>query len=662
MQQYQDSVTHDNGTPVAGASIRVLTAAGAQATIYSDNGVTVASNPIKAGANGQFSFYAADGNYSLVISAIGHVTRTLTGIVLDSSGSSANIPPAATLDGAEGANIKQGGKVVQTTLAKIAQWISANVRGFGAKGDGTTDDTAAIVSAQTAGDAYLPAGSFSVGASAPDYDVHGPGKVASGGVQSGGAVLSYNPARESIFFAPATYQREVQGINYPPPRGASYIGSSYNTVLALGSKLKDYSKSIRYVVAYGNMIGSSPLTWGYTDAFGGNALAYAGNIDRVVAIGSESLAWFGAPNQQWLVTYQHDWWRKPSDNPYVPGDAGWNAAGLETLFPGIGARIAAFTGYQTDPTQNSYTTTLGRDAGNHIVTGMRNVFAGYQCAGQTFAGSYNVAIGSLALGNMVFGSYNTASGDQAGQNCLDSTNATFAGYGAGRTVQAASFGTFIGDRAADVVTSAAGAVVIGSQAGSNHPVALTNMLVISNDKSTVKPPLVSGDFTKGFGGYNVNPEKVRARLHVRDGDSGSTLVPSNKGILVEGASIAAITLETPATGYGKVAFANPNGGEVGGIEYSHASNAMDFFANSVAQMRLESTATLRPSVNGVGLLGRVAYRWQNVYSQNIVLSPPASVTPANNGDVTFQLTSDTQLTIKVKGSDGTVRSASLTLA
>lgn len=47
---------------------------------------------------------------------------------------------------------------------------------------------------------------------------------------------------------------------------------------------------------------------------------------------------------------------------------------------------------------------------------------------------------------------------------------------------------------------------------------------------------------------------------------------------------------------------------------------------------------------------------------NTVLTPPASVTPANNGDLVFQKTSNTSLTFKLKGSDGTVRSGSLTLA
>jgi hypothetical protein len=49
-------------------------------------------------------------------------------------------------------------------------------------------------------------------------------------------------------------------------------------------------------------------------------------------------------------------------------------------------------------------------------------------------------------------------------------------------------------------------------------------------------------------------------------------------------------------------------------------------------------------------------------SGNVTLKPAASVTPANNGELTFQATSNTQLTFKYKGSDGTVRSGGITLS
>lgn len=46
---------------------------------------------------------------------------------------------------------------------------------------------------------------------------------------------------------------------------------------------------------------------------------------------------------------------------------------------------------------------------------------------------------------------------------------------------------------------------------------------------------------------------------------------------------------------------------------------------------------------------------------SMVVKPQATATPPSNGDMTFELTSDTSLTIKVRGSDGIVRSAILTL-
>lgn len=46
----------------------------------------------------------------------------------------------------------------------------------------------------------------------------------------------------------------------------------------------------------------------------------------------------------------------------------------------------------------------------------------------------------------------------------------------------------------------------------------------------------------------------------------------------------------------------------------------------------------------------------------VVLRPPASSVPFFNGDVVFQLTSNTELTVKVRGTDGVVRSTTFTLS
>lgn len=71
---------------------------------------------------------------------------------------------------------------------------------------------------------------------------------------------------------------------------------------------------------------------------------------------------------------------------------------------------------------------------------------------------------------------------------------------------------------------------------------------------------------------------------------------------------------------------------------------------------------LYPGANNTHAIGDASLRWTTAYVNNVVLAPGSSVTPAANGDVTFELTSNTLLKIKARGSDGTVRSVSLTLS
>lgn len=58
------------------------------------------------------------------------------------------------------------------------------------------------------------------------------------------------------------------------------------------------------------------------------------------------------------------------------------------------------------------------------------------------------------------------------------------------------------------------------------------------------------------------------------------------------------------------------------------------------------------------MLGAMAYQSPD----GLVISPAATAVPPTAGDMVFQLTSNTSLVIKVKGSDGVVRSTTLTLA
>lgn len=77
---------------------------------------------------------------------------------------------------------------------------------------------------------------------------------------------------------------------------------------------------------------------------------------------------------------------------------------------------------------------------------------------------------------------------------------------------------------------------------------------------------------------------------------------------------------------------------------------------------VEVTSAAEPGADLTWTFGTAALRWLKGWFGNISLFPGASVTPANNGEVTFELTSDTTLTIKVRGSDGVVRSGAIVLA
>lgn len=83
MQKYQDVVLKSNGQPAANVQVLVQTYPGlATATIFSDNGVTQAANPLTTDGLGNFSYYAADGRYQLTVSGSGIQTTTKSDVLM----------------------------------------------------------------------------------------------------------------------------------------------------------------------------------------------------------------------------------------------------------------------------------------------------------------------------------------------------------------------------------------------------------------------------------------------------------------------------------------------------------------------------------------------------------------------------------------------------
>lgn len=204
MQSYTNNVQDRQGNAIAGAQVLVLKD-GATAVIYSDNGITPATNPLTTDANGSFTFYGPTGNYSLTITSPklpgpveytgipildpGDFDFTLRDdLASDSSGKGAELVSAE--DGSGGtafttvagfiARILSGvgaalvgfiqagvGAVTRSVQDKLREHVS--VKDFGAVGDGITDDTAAFQAClnywQTSGNPIrVPAGQYLISA------------------------------------------------------------------------------------------------------------------------------------------------------------------------------------------------------------------------------------------------------------------------------------------------------------------------------------------------------------------------------------------------------------------------------------------------------------------------------------------------------------------
>ena len=116
MQSYYDVVTDSGNRPIAGAQAFVYNYDGTLATLYGDqallsttvlasNGtpyivnqdlLSPQANPIVTGADGKFLFFAANGVYSVVITADNYDTRTLVATLNDPTPPAPSVSPYVT--------------------------------------------------------------------------------------------------------------------------------------------------------------------------------------------------------------------------------------------------------------------------------------------------------------------------------------------------------------------------------------------------------------------------------------------------------------------------------------------------------------------------------------------------------------------------------------
>lgn len=88
MQRYQNIVANSNtGLPVNGAQVYVLNyGTSTQSSIFSDNGITPASQPLQTDSLGSFYFYAANGHYTVTVYINGVLVATIPDVLLQDAG------------------------------------------------------------------------------------------------------------------------------------------------------------------------------------------------------------------------------------------------------------------------------------------------------------------------------------------------------------------------------------------------------------------------------------------------------------------------------------------------------------------------------------------------------------------------------------------------
>jgi hypothetical protein len=91
--------------------------------------------------------------------------------------------------------------------------------------------------------------------------------------------------------------------------------------------------------------------------------------------------------------------------------------------------------------------------------------------------------------------------------------------------------------------------------------------------------------------------------------------------------------------------------------YGSATQVATFTVDQQGRLTAASNTNIAIANTAVSGLGTLSTQNSNA----VTIQPAATATPTSNGDMVFELTDNSTLTIKVKGSDGTVRLVALTL-
>jgi hypothetical protein len=116
MQRFFDVVQDRSGNCIPNALVYVYVGSTSTlATLYSDNGVTTAPNPVTTNSDGEYAFYAANGTYTLNVQATGYESQSRPGTILFDPADAGFVTPPFTI--AEGGT---GGTTAATARSNLS--------------------------------------------------------------------------------------------------------------------------------------------------------------------------------------------------------------------------------------------------------------------------------------------------------------------------------------------------------------------------------------------------------------------------------------------------------------------------------------------------------------------------------------------------------------
>ncbi|MFJ3147530.1 tail fiber domain-containing protein [Pseudomonas hunanensis] len=496
-------------------------------------------------------------------------------------------------------NSGQPGAVNQTAHLKLAE-IGSTPGDFGAKGDGVANDTSRYMDAEAGSDVVrLPDGktyALDTGYT-PSKMVVGGGKIRIGSAIFTGPEMLYDIFRTSLYCTPESYTDQV-----------GFPGDDQGNLTVMISPGGKKTGNLNRCTIMGTSGPIKAIRLDRCEMFGNGVMRYARFAERVTAFGSISCQWLGSNDP---LGDNHEWFVNAGG--YVPGQEGWDYQGMETRNPGIGAKIAAFNGFSTQPTDCGRTVAGGRNALNGTVMARNCVVLGYRAGAGCYAIDNMVILGTDVFRDGVFLRDSVGAGAMAGRFWQEGERNALYGYNAGGSAIRGSRNTLIGPYAGYDYTDLNGCILIGHGAGNTIGGASLTDVFCLGPADTL--PLMSGRLNDFAFGVNILPSKIKGTVHIRTNDFGAegaahTLADD---LVIENSVGVGISLRSPADASGNVFFARPGASQAGGLSYTHSNDTMAFFASGAARYEMDASG-LYPSQDNARSFGTASRRASVVYA------------------------------------------------